>query len=53
MLVDTGSPQPIVDARYHKTLLYTNAITPFSTQLRGANSKSLQCLGKTTMKLKI
>lgn len=41
MLVDTGSFQSIVDAECHKTLLYTNPITPFSTQLRGANSKPL------------
>ena len=33
------------------TLLYENAIIPFSTQLRGNNSKHLAVLGQTTIEL--
>lgn len=53
MLVDTGSVQSIVNAGCHETLLYTNTMAPFSTELRGANSKPLTVLEQTTIELKI
>lgn len=53
MLVDTGSVQSIVNAGCHKTLLYTNTMAPFSTELRGANSKPLTVLEQTKIELKI
>ena len=53
MLLDTGSVHSIAYAGCYKTLLYTNPIKQFFTQLRGATSKPLTVLGQTTTELKI
>ena len=53
VLADTGSVHSIAYEGCYKTLLYTNPIIPFFTQLRGATSKPLKVLGQTTMELKV
>ena len=52
-LADTGSVHSIAYEGCYKTLLNTNLIMPFFTQLRGATSKPLNILGQTTMELKV
>ena len=46
VLADTGSVHSIAYEGCYKTLLYTNPIIPFITQLRGATSKPLKFLGQ-------
>ena len=53
VLPDTGSVHSIAYAGCYKTLLCTNPIIPFFTQLRGPTSKPLTVLIQTTMELKI
>ena len=53
VLGDTGSVHSIAYEGCYKTLLYTNPIIPFFTQLRAATSKALKVLEKTTMEIKI
>ena len=51
-LADTGSVHSIAYEGCYKTLLYTNPIILFFTQLRGATSKPWKVLEQTTMELK-